>query len=58
MRRIGDGALLPPTADADGPYTGKAGAPVTFDGTNSSDPDGLTVCEGSPVDRISGDKAW
>jgi PKD repeat protein len=38
---IGDGALLPPTADADGPYTGKAGAPVTFDGTNSSDPDGL-----------------
>jgi len=37
---ISDGTKLPPTADADGPYTGVAGAPVTFVGTNSSDPDG------------------
>jgi len=36
---IGDG-LLPPTADADGPYFGIADAPVTFDGTESSDLDG------------------
>jgi PKD repeat protein len=37
---IGDGLSLPPTADANGPYTGVADAPVTFDGTGSSDPDG------------------
>jgi PKD repeat protein len=32
--------LIPPTAEADGPYIGEAGAPVTFDGTGSDDPDG------------------
>jgi PKD repeat protein len=37
---IGDGLSLPPTADANGPYTGVSNAPVTFDGTGSSDPDG------------------
>jgi PKD repeat protein len=37
---IGDGLQLPPTADADGPYLGQVGTPVTFDGTASSDPDG------------------
>jgi PKD repeat protein len=37
---IGDGLSLPPTADADGPYAGGAGAPVTFDGTASDDRDG------------------
>ena len=31
---------LPPTADADGPYSGIAGVAVTFDGSGSSDPDG------------------
>ena len=29
-----------PTADAGGPYSGAVGAPVGFDGTGSSDPDG------------------
>ena len=29
-----------PTADAGGPYIGVAGVPVTFDGTDSTDPDG------------------
>ncbi len=29
-----------PTADADGPYSGSIGVPVSFDGTASSDPDG------------------
>jgi len=38
---IGDGVGLLPTADADGPYEGVAGAPVTFDGTASEDPDGM-----------------
>ncbi|MGB5474072.1 MAG: PKD domain-containing protein [Gammaproteobacteria bacterium] len=33
-------ANLPPTADANGPYTGTTGQPVTFDGTGSSDSDG------------------
>ena len=33
---------LPPVADANGPYTGEAGAPVAFDGTGSIDPDGTT----------------
>jgi len=38
---IGGAALgLPPTADADGPYTGAAGAPLTFDGSASGDSDG------------------
>jgi PKD repeat protein len=30
----------PPVADPNGPYTGTAGTPVTFDGSGSSDPDG------------------
>jgi len=29
----------PPTADANGPYSGEVGTPVQFDGTGSSDPD-------------------
>ena len=33
-------ANVPPVADANGPYTGTAGQPVSFDGTGSSDPDG------------------
>jgi len=36
-------ANLPPTADPNGPYTGSTGAPVTFDGTDSIDPDGTVV---------------
>ena len=31
---------VPPTADANGPYNGTAGQPVTFDGSASNDPDG------------------
>jgi len=35
----GGGAFnLPPIADADGPYEGYGGLPITFDGSNSSDP--------------------
>jgi PKD repeat protein len=30
----------PPICDANGPYTGTEGLPVTFDGSGSSDPDG------------------
>ncbi len=30
----------PPVCDADGPYSGNVGQPVSFDGTGSSDPDG------------------
>jgi len=30
---------LPPVADANGPYIGAIGIPVTFDGSSSSDPD-------------------
>ncbi len=30
----------PPICDANGPYTGTVGQPVTFDGSGSSDPDG------------------
>ena len=30
----------PPVADAGGPYYGTVGVPITFDGTDSSDPDG------------------
>ncbi len=33
----------PPVCDADGPYAGNPGAPITFDGTGSSDPDGTIV---------------
>ncbi len=33
-------ANVPPTADANGPYTGIAGQPVSFDGSGSSDTDG------------------
>lgn len=29
-----------PVANADGPYTGQEGSPITFDGSSSSDPDG------------------
>ena len=32
--------LIPPVADANGPYTGNEGSPITFDGTGSSDSDG------------------
>ncbi|UCH75017.1 MAG: PKD domain-containing protein, partial [Rhodospirillales bacterium] len=34
---------IPPVADANGPYSGTAGIPVTFDGSGSSDPDGTIV---------------
>jgi len=30
----------PPIADADGPYTGDEGSPITFNASDSSDPDG------------------
>jgi serine protease len=30
----------PPVADANGPYSGDEGSPVTFDGSGASDPDG------------------
>ncbi|UCE88824.1 MAG: PKD domain-containing protein [Pseudomonadota bacterium] len=33
----------PPVADPNGPYSGTAGVPVTFDGTGSSDADGTIV---------------
>jgi PKD repeat protein len=45
----------PPICDADGPYTGTVGVPVSFDGTGSSDPDGTIVSyvwdfgDGSPT---------
>jgi PKD repeat protein len=39
---IGDRSL-PPTADANGPYGGRRGAAVTFDGSASDDPDGDIV---------------
>lgn len=46
----GDGAVdaadtdcTKPTADANGPYTGIVGTPVSFDGTGSSDPGGTIV---------------
>jgi len=38
---VGDN--IPPTADLNGPYTGIAGSPVTFDGSGSSDSDGTIV---------------
>jgi PKD repeat protein len=34
---------LPPICDAGGPYSGVTGAPIDFDGTGSSDPDGLVM---------------
>jgi chitodextrinase len=34
---------VPPVADPNGPYTGSEGAPVTFDGSGSFDPDGTIV---------------
>jgi chitodextrinase len=34
---------IPPTCDAGGPYAGPANAPIQFDGTGSSDPDGTIV---------------
>jgi PKD repeat protein len=33
----------PPVADANGPYSGTVGMPLTFDGTASNDPDGTIV---------------
>jgi PKD repeat protein len=43
MADIGPVPNVPPTADANGPYTGEVGNPVTFDGSASSDPDGNIV---------------
>jgi PKD repeat protein len=40
---ISNVANLSPVADANGPYSGTAGSPVTFDGTASTDPDGSIV---------------
>ena len=40
LRAAGD---RPPACDADGPYAGNVGEPVTFDGSGSSDPDGTIV---------------
>jgi len=37
---IGDAAKLPPRPFTNGPYNGVAGVPLTFDGSNSTDPDG------------------
>jgi len=39
----GGGVNQPPVADADGPYTGVVGTPVTLDGSGSSDPEGTIV---------------
>lgn len=36
-------ANVPPTADANGPYSGTVGVAVTFDGSASTDPDGSIV---------------
>jgi hypothetical protein len=33
----------PPVADADGPYTGTEGSPITFDGSGSYDPEGASL---------------
>jgi len=33
----------PPVAEANGPYTGSEGSPITFDASGSSDPDGDTL---------------
>lgn len=37
------GINVPPIADANGPYTGIEGSPITFDGSGSYDPDGTIV---------------
>jgi PKD repeat protein len=37
---IGEAPNEPPVCDANGPYNGTVGVPVTFDGSGSSDPDG------------------
>jgi PKD repeat protein len=37
---VGGGAIQPPRVFTTGPYNGVAGVPLTFDGSNSSDPDG------------------
>jgi hypothetical protein len=39
----GASSNTPPVADAGGPYTGNAGAPVSFDGSGSTDADGNIV---------------
>ena len=38
-----EGINQPPIADANGPYTGFVGFPITFDGTGSYDPDGTII---------------
>src|SRR6185436_20276485 len=40
MITVGPGLNRCPSASPGGPYSGLAGAPVNFDGSNSSDPDG------------------
>lgn len=40
---IGAVVNLPPVANANGPYSGTVGSPVTFDSTGSNDPDGTIV---------------
>ncbi len=40
---IGSGQNQPPVADAGGPYTGRPGEVVQFDGSGSTDPDGTVV---------------
>jgi PKD repeat protein len=40
---ITDAPNLPPVCDANGPYTGDVGTPIAFDGSGSSDPDGVIV---------------
>lgn len=34
---------MPPVANANGPYVGDEGSPITFDGSGSSDPDGTII---------------
>jgi PKD repeat protein len=36
-------ANMPPVADANGPYDGTVGVPVSFDGTGSTDPEGAIL---------------
>ncbi len=40
---INPGQLDPPECNADGPYSGNVGSPVSFDGSGSSDPDGFVA---------------
>ena len=56
-----DGACnTPPTADANGPYVGTIGVPVSFDGTGSSDPENAALTfdwdfgDGSPTETDAG----